>query len=226
MLMAPARSPDPWFVTLGLALLRWLDSPSRVISAALLLLVATLCAVIYQERVVLIAWQSSLQPVEQEEIDRRRAMQSLIDVMRETGGVAASVSDWDVARNRRIHVVAVSREGREMEVTDRVLPIVRNPALPSIILPALLAGEVPCVDPIPPAPSANANAVDRLPSDIRQLSLASGAVAYCVAAISTNTGVLTGAMTVLFVRSPDPRVVGAIMRRHASRIIAHAPERR
>ena len=200
-----------------IALLRWLNNPWRFVALLGFGITALMGAIVWDQRVTLVTVM--VEPANRQHvavIERDQAVSVLSGLLRQTGGAIAMVSDWDVEQNRRTNIAAINRSGRALRVEPVTLPIIRSPRLPSVILPALLAGDVPCIQIPPPTPSGE---IDRIPPDIRLLATSDGLTAYCVGPI-TDRGSLLGSLTVLFEAPPaDPSAVSVAMRRAAVELL-------
>lgn len=199
-------------------LLGWLNNPWKAVVLAMLGTLGVFIGIVWDQRVTIVTVLTSERSVVIEQgIDRQRAPATLMDLLRDTHGAVAAVSEWDIDRNRRTSVVAVSRQGRRFHMEPRSMPIVRSPRLPSVVLPAVMAGEVPCVE-IPEPPSGGA--MDGSPPDIRAVATEYGITAYCLSGISTPGGTIIGSVMVMFMTRPaDERAVAVALRRAAAELL-------
>jgi hypothetical protein len=214
--------PSGWVEALR-ALLAWLRNPWRALVLIGLMWTGLVTAIIWDQRVTLVAVMVQDAIVERPiTIDQARAAPVLANLLRETRGTIALVSMWDLDSNRRTSVAALNREGRRVGVEPESLPIIRTPRVSMGVVASLLAGDVPCIT-VPPPPAARSNDVDRIPPDLRALSMSYGLVAYCVGPLNT-AGNLIGSLTVMFDHPPqDEGLVAIAIRRAANELLVRRP---
>jgi hypothetical protein len=209
--------PTGWVDALK-ALLAWLRNPWRALVLVGLAWTGLATAIIWDQRVTLVAVMvqddTAPQPLT---INQTRSAPILANLLRETGGAIALVSAWDLDSNRRANLAAISRDGRRVTVEPSVMPIIRTPRVSMGIVASLLAGDVPCIT--VPAPPTRAQEVDRVPPDLRALTLSYGLVAYCVGPLN-EAGNLVGSLTVMFEQPPlDEALVAISIRRAAVELL-------
>lgn len=200
------------------AVLRWLNNPWKFFALLGLGITGLFGLIVWDQRVTLVTVLVEPNEARTTTIDRDRAVRTLTDVLRHTGGAVAVVSSWEIEQNRRTNLVAINRAGRSIRIEPSVMPIVRSSRLPTQVLPALLAGEVPCIEIPPPSPAGE---IDRVPPDIRLLATSDGLTAYCVGPVN-DRGALLGSLTVLFEQPPlDVSFVSVAMRRAAVELLRY-----
>jgi hypothetical protein len=198
------------------AALRWLNNPWKFLALLGFGVTGLFGAIIWDQRVTLVTVMVEPTQPPPVRLERERAILLMTRLLRETGGAIALVSQWDVDENRRTNIAAINRAGRALRVEPETLPIVRSPRLPAVVLPALMAGDVPCIQ-IPAMPPAGE--IDRIPPDIRLLATSDGLTAYCVGPVN-DRGALIGSLTVMFEGPPaDPAYVAVAMRRAAVELL-------